>query len=274
MPSPTPDASAGRVARAEVAFCQDLFLAAPHETTRRLGLRVTPFGSSVAFSATGWRIPPTNRVLGLGIGEVVQPKTIDQVVRHYEALGLPTTISLSSAAQPESLPRWLTERGFHVSGHTALFAGLPEGSRPASRAVEVRTVNRGEADLFTRTLLAAFPLPDFFHPWMMATVGRKRWRHYLAFVDGEAAGTGCLFTAGTTAYLGWAATLPAFRGRGVQRTLIAHRLHAAALLGCDLVGVDTEVDRAEEPSVSYRNQLRAGLRLVDERPEYQKLLSR
>ena len=48
-------------------------------------------------------------------------------------------------------------------------------------------------------------------------------------------------------------TLPAERGRGVQRTLVAERLRLAAIAGCDLATVTAVLGGASE-----RNLLRLG----------------
>jgi GNAT superfamily N-acetyltransferase len=56
---------------------------------------------------------------------------------------------------------------------------------------------------------------------------------------------------------------PQFRGRGLQRALVAARARAAIELGCDLVGA------AAEPGwVSADNIERAGMRPVGTRGHY------
>jgi GNAT superfamily N-acetyltransferase len=62
---------------------------------------------------------------------------------------------------------------------------------------------------------------------------------------------------GSTAMLGGAATLPAFRRRGVQRALIEARLAVAARAGCELAIVT-----ADPGSSSARNVERTGFQLI------------
>jgi GNAT superfamily N-acetyltransferase len=66
-------------------------------------------------------------------------------------------------------------------------------------------------------------------------------RRYVALVDGEiAGGASWRLDESGVAQLTGAATLPAFRRRGVQRALLAARLAAARAAGCDLAVITTQ----------------------------------
>jgi len=60
-----------------------------------------------------------------------------------------------------------------------------------------------------------------------------------------------------TTSLGGGATVPRFRGKGCHLALVRHRLDVAYMLGATLV-----MGGANFGSGSFRNQLRAGLRLA------------
>ena len=60
---------------------------------------------------------------------------------------------------------------------------------------------------------------------------------FLAFLDDEAVGCGSMQVVDDVAWLGGAATVPAFRKRGVQAALVAYRLQLASELGCELAAV-------------------------------------
>jgi GNAT superfamily N-acetyltransferase len=59
-------------------------------------------------------------------------------------------------------------------------------------------------------------------------------------------------------YLSFAGTLPEHRGKGAQSILLAGRIRHARELGCRLVVTETGDRRADLPSSSYRNLIRAG----------------
>lgn len=66
-------------------------------------------------------------------------------------------------------------------------------------------------------------------------------RYFLAFMNGEAAGTGLLWIHGETAGLYCGAVRPRWRRRGIGAALLAHRLSEATRLGATAVTTQTEV---------------------------------
>jgi GNAT superfamily N-acetyltransferase len=82
-------------------------------------------------------------------------------------------------------------------------------------------------------------------------------RRYVARWDGQLAGVGSLRVDAGIAQLCGAATLPAFRRRGVQTALLARRLDDARRQGCDLATVTTAPG-----SKSQENAQRQGFALL------------
>jgi hypothetical protein len=89
-------------------------------------------------------------------------------------------------------------------------------------------------------------------PWLEQT----GWSLYLARIDGEPAAAATLFMHEGAGYLGDAATVPAFRGRGLQQLLLRRRMADAVNLGADIV-----FSGAAPISTSHRNMERVGLRI-------------
>jgi GNAT superfamily N-acetyltransferase len=79
----------------------------------------------------------------------------------------------------------------------------------------------------------------------------------LALLNRQPVGAASVMVVGEAAVLGGAATLPAFRRRGVQRALIEARLAVAADAGCVLAIVT-----ADPGSSSGRNAERSGFQLI------------
>lgn len=103
-------------------------------------------------------------------------------------------------------------------------------------------VTRPIARRVIRAAMARWPTPP-------------RWHRYVAYVDGTPAAEALLVLAGERAYLAEAATVPAFRGRGLQTALIARRARDAAALGATtLFGAVVYGDG------SWANMRRRGLR--------------
>lgn len=80
---------------------------------------------------------------------------------------------------------------------------------------------------------------------------------YLAVCDGTVAGGGGIRLTDGVAQLTGAATVPAYRRRGVQTALLAARLHDAAEAGCDIAVVTTAPG-----STSQKNLQRNGFHLL------------
>lgn len=79
---------------------------------------------------------------------------------------------------------------------------------------------------------------------------------YMAFVDGEPAGTASSFHSDGCVGFGGGAVLPQFRGKGLHAAMIAHRLHAAPA-DCDVAILE-----ATPGSTSQRNAERLGFRIA------------
>jgi GNAT superfamily N-acetyltransferase len=77
-----------------------------------------------------------------------------------------------------------------------------------------------------------------------------------------------LFVDGNVGWLGLAATLPQYRGRGAQSGILAARIEEARKQGCSTVVTETGELEEGRSSSSYRNILRAGFREAGVRANY------
>ncbi len=149
-------------------------------------------------------------------------------------------------------------------------------------ASEVGAGGRGAGDERVQIRTDAIP-PDLFagvlnRGWELAedhgrgrlyaaVIGLPDWTHYVAYLEGTAAAAAVLYRHHGVAVCVIAATIPAFRGRGLQTALITRRLDDAVAAGCDLATVETVADNA-----SPRNIGRAGFMVLHRRRIYAKAL--
>ena len=122
------------------------------------------------------------------------------------------------------------------------------GWRSPSTASRTRTKGRSRPRAPTHAVL------DAIFRDMSSIAGFRR---YLATVDGVAAAAASMRIDGTLAQMAGAATLPAFRRRGLQTALTLHRLADARAAGCDLAVVTTAPG-----SKSQENAQRRGFELL------------
>jgi GNAT superfamily N-acetyltransferase len=128
---------------------------------------------------------------------------------------------------------------------------------PDRSGLPVVEVGPAEALSFARIVATGYDLPDETVPWL-AEITSTGWLAWLALADGEPAAAAALYVRERGAYFGFAATLPAQRGRGAQNALLSARIERARELGCAWLATETGELREGRPSASYRNLLRCG----------------
>jgi GNAT superfamily N-acetyltransferase len=103
---------------------------------------------------------------------------------------------------------------------------------------------------------------------LAGTAALPEWRQWIAYADGGPVAAALSFIRDGIAWLGWGATLPAFRGRGAHSALIAHRVNDACNSGCEYITTETAPSIGERTDASFRNCARSGFSFVYERFTY------
>ena len=126
---------------------------------------------------------------------------------------------------------------------------------------EIDATDGADAATFATILLEASPIPAAeARAWRGAIpglVGAAGQHHFLVEADGAPVGVANLFVRRKVGILGLMAVLPAARGRGIQRALIALRAARAAELGATIVAAG-----AGDGSISAANLAASGLQPV------------
>ena len=188
---------------------------------------------------------------------------LDEILAFFGSDAINPAFYLTSMGFTEELGTVLTNAGFYQSdfNQTALY-GLPSQTVSTSApGVEIERVNGNTLEVFLETVATGFEWPSEWREY--AKDGLRQWsategfHAYLARYEGEPAGGGALFVYDGVGFPCHGAVIPRFRGKGCHTSLLHHRLHTAHELGCHLV-----IGGADFGSISFRNQLRAGLRLA------------
>jgi GNAT superfamily N-acetyltransferase len=255
--------------RMEMEYWRDWYEAVPRDVAARFGHSIETWEGAYLAIIRKVDVLMFNRVLGLGLEKPVTEAQLDGIITRYKAAGVPRFfVPLSPAAEPAEIPEWLAARGLRrYNRWTKLERGVSDIPKVTTDA-RIEEISPESAVAFAGVLRGGFDLPEGFEPWVEALVGRQGWRHYMAFLDGEAVGTGSLYAKGEWASLGFAATLPQARGRGVQSALIARRIREAAAMGCRWLSVETAEDKPDKPAPSFHNVTRLGFKLGYFRDNY------
>jgi GNAT superfamily N-acetyltransferase len=125
-----------------------------------------------------------------------------------------------------------------------------------------------DSDAFAVAFAEGFGIPSEVAAGLCGFVGAPGWHSFVAWAGDEPAAAAALYSDGEQAWLGIAATRPAFRRRGAQRALIAARIECARRLGARRLSTETGERVPSGPDQSYRNILRGGFHEAYLRPNW------
>ncbi len=213
-------------------------------TTRQLA------GGVVAFTETG---SPVNHLSAAGLTEPIT----DQGLAEVESFFAEFESDFEAWVAPERDLAPFVARGYPEPTTIRVFArpAVPVDAIVGTITVErVKHGSTDEAETYGRLAAVAFgsPAPVMIRLFA-AFFAMPGICLYRASVDGAVAGVARLVIDGDLAEFGGGATLPEFRGRGVQQAMLRHRINEACAAGCSML-----VTEAEPATGSTRNILRAG----------------
>jgi len=258
--------------RIEMAAWLDFYAAAPGPFAKEAGLDATRIGNFSVFACK--KFPDTffNRSLGLGDAEPVTEAMLDRAVAWLrDHCGSEWAVTIGPDPAPADFPIWLAARNLHLA-----HAGTTRFGRAATPIVplvdcefEVLLVPADRAADFGRTARDGFDMPEHFDQWLGALAGRPAWSAYVAYDRDIPIGVGAMFVHKDLAWLGLGATLPVYRGRGVQSAMLARRIRDAAALGVKRLSIGTfYAGDGQAANGSHRNVLRAGFSFSHVSREY------
>jgi MOSC domain-containing protein YiiM/GNAT superfamily N-acetyltransferase len=206
---------------------------------------------SAAPSLPGWNF-------NAAIGFAHLPNLVDMALEHFRRNGVTGWVLADEPPWP----------GAVADSTLARYAMAADSPRPADESdVTIRELGRTEVGPWADVIVAASDMPeDIGAAWRDAEPHLALVAHHHRFVaelDGRTVGAGSLHLHHRVGWLRAGSVLPAYRGRGIQRALIAHRIEHARRLGADIVGAS-----AIEDGVSAANVERIGFRRVATRRSY------
>lgn len=217
-------------------------------------------GNTHAFVVQQIPGPAFNTVRGLNDRDL---SYLDEIFSFYENRSIAFRIEVTPQNSSEHLFRKLTDKGYYQSGfHSSFLKSSSKISKASlSPKIEIRPLQKDEFDLFAAIYVNAFGLPSFIQEGVKHNneilYDVPGWEFYLALRHNVPVGIGVLYVEGKLASLAAAATLPAFRGIGVQRALLQKRIENAVERGAKYI-----TSEAAFGSGSHRNMEREGLKLA------------
>jgi len=229
-----------RAVHANFIVAQRLWTQADPVLARRYGLANAVRRGVVCFSAASFPEPFGDLAIGFGVERPPTRAALDAVLAYYAGLGQAPRIAVLGRLAAQAVARQLRRAGLHeaapqhhvfvrrgrvvprtrLEAQVALEAIEARDAAPLALLAQAGFGGRGPiAEYFTRTRIAMLRS----HPRMAAAVRATR--------NGEPAGSGIVIVSSGAASLWSGSVLPAHRGHGIQRALIAERVRIAIARG-------------------------------------------
>lgn len=191
---------------------------------------------------------PMSKMIGVGFAGLPSAEQLAAVEARFTG---PLQAEVSTLADP-ALGAALSQRGYVLQGfENVLGRAISAADREVRDGVEITAMTDAEAWLDAAVTgflhpdgqgVPASELPprEIFERVLRPFASVDGFRRYCAWLDGGLAGVATLRIDDGVAQLCGAATLPAFRRRGVQAALLRRRLADGAREGCDLAVMTTQ----------------------------------
>lgn len=209
-----------------------------------------------------------NRIFGLGLNEDIDRSTMDLVTAYFSATQGPWSLELTPAAASETALALLKKARMRRGLPSAVLA--IDCCEAAARLSPYRIERVGSELGAVGAAIEAqvFRVSDTLRSLLSQAPKHLRFRQWVAF-DGDIPVGACLtHLLGEVSWFGWSATLPAYRGRGIQSALLARCVGSAAEEGCRWMTAETGIGTTALPDPSYRNMLRFGFTELYRRHSY------
>jgi GNAT superfamily N-acetyltransferase len=228
------------------------FITATPEIAARYGSAYDTVAGLATPTCATWDYPLFNRVIGAGVLAPLDGRGIDAIVRHFTSRGGTPCVEVYPGTTPAALLGALGRAGFTDSGH-GFEAHVLETDRPVDvtlAGVTVRRVAPGEYVHFGELVRDGFDMSGdakLGALFVDLTVGSlralgARSAGFIASADGEDAGTGQLVLTDRVAGCYSGSVIERFRGRGIQKALIAARVREGLAHGKRVFMSQTDPD--------------------------------
>ncbi|MFD0959062.1 GNAT family N-acetyltransferase [Paenibacillus chungangensis] len=243
----------------EIQYMLDRMTAIQSKAGNPEGIEMKHFGSTLCLYSERMPWAMFNTVKGMSSADA---EYIDDIIAFYEARGRAVQFELVPSRADHKLLKQLAKRGLYQSGfHNSLYVdSLQADMAHIPNSITIQELQEDEFQLYAAIHCKGTGLPDNGVPYIAANneimYHRPGWKYFLAYDDQVPAAVGVMFIQGAVASLTFAATLPEYRGRGLQQALLKRRIWEAMERGCRLV-----VGQCAYLSQSHRNMERVGMKL-------------
>ncbi|OKP86845.1 hypothetical protein A3844_12645 [Paenibacillus helianthi] len=249
---------AERIEKSEIDYMVSRVKAIRERAGNPEGAEIEKFGNTTAIYVKTMPWGAFNTVKGITLDDIDQ---VDEIIHFYHERDRPCQFEIIPSKSSPELLQYLSSKGFYQNTfHTSMY-GIPNEVYPDYPSnIFIREINEDEFELYGKLHCLGSGSAESGSKYVAANnkvlFNRSGWRISLGFVNEIPAGVAVMYIHSGIASLTFAATLPEFRGQGLQSAFLGKRMYEAALQKCELV-----VGQCAYTSTSQNNMERAGMRI-------------
>lgn len=253
---------------AECDALYDLYSKASEDTKKSGKIKITRIDNVTLVRTDIFPGFTHNRVTGLGLEKNIDEKLLLEVKNFYSGSKNKFALQLVPSVVADDLKILLKNHGFEFKNNWVRFYRDTAPLENVKTDLHIKHVGNKYGDIYGGLITEIFGFPTELKGMFSSIMEDRYWKHFMAFDVEKPVSTGSVYINGETAWIGFAATLPEYRGHGAQGAILSARIDEARNRGCKWISVETAEDTSEHDAPSYRNMLRYGFRLLYKRPNY------
>ncbi len=220
-------------------------------------------GGAMALSHECVKVPMLHRVVQIDVSDSGVDTMIDNALAYFRERDFECAFTLSPMDRPTDLSARLKRRGFTLALQ-ALAMHCDRAAQPvAPGSIRIKEPGPGRYGTWADTMCRSFDFPEGVGALGRRVLDIPEVRLYLAYVDGEAAGTALLYSRYGMGCVDFVGTLPQHRRKGVASSLTARAVADSQAMGNRWTVLEVAADSAAE-----RVYKRIGFRPMHNRPRY------
>lgn len=198
-----------------------------------------------------------NRVKGFGVKDLDK---VEKILEVYHSKGITPCFDMTPNNINEETSKLLSTYGYLNVEQLVFMHLTPKIDEKIDDEVKIVEVNEENAEEFVNIIIRSNGGMNIDNQ----VIERKKkyfyepnFKNYIAYIDNEVAGMASLFISEEKGYIANDFTFEKFRGKGVQKVLLKHRINKALELGIKKLYTDVEFG-----SISHNNMEKLGFKTI------------
>ena len=254
--------------KAECNALYEMYSNVSEETKKICGIQTKRLGPAALIRTDIFPGFSHNRVSGLGLETPLNVNTVKEIREFYSPRKNKHALQLDPSVLTGDTLQILSKYGYEFKNNWVRFYRDTAPLENVRTDLKIKSVGNEFLNEYSSLITTTFGFPAELNSLFEPVMEDKNWKHYMAFDSGTPVSAGSVYFSRDTAWIGFAATKPEYRGRGAQGAILKERIDEARKRGCKWIAVETAEDTSEHDAPSYRNMLRYGFRLLYKRPNY------